>query len=207
MSTEIRMAGYGSKYLDAFGGSVNGFGDIIKPEGSSKLTLIMACEVGVLLNDPKVDKGSVQLYVSNAGGFDSNKKRYLCISGDNNYVVGSVFGNNVTLTTPLKEAHLKGEPVFLVKAITYDLGITDDGKTVLRRDENTGGGPEPLADNIESLEFTYFDEKGNVTGSLSRIRKIRVAATARTDRLDPEYQGNDGYRSRLLFSDIKVRNM
>lgn len=207
MSTEIRMAGYGSKNLDAFGGSINGFTGIIKPEGNSKLTIIMAFEVGLLLNDPKVDKGSYKLNVANAGEFDNNKKKYLCISGDNNYVVGSVFGNTITLTTPLKEGHLKGEPVFLVKAITYDLGTINDGKPVLRRNENTGGEVEPLADNIESLQFTYFDANDNVTPNLPLIRKIRVTVTARTDRVDPEYQGSDGYRNRSLFSDVMVRNM
>ena len=60
----------------------------------------------------------------------------------------SVAGKVVTLknTNPLGEDHLKGDTVFMVKAITYGLRMDTDGVIpvpVLFRNENTGGGRQP----------------------------------------------------------------
>jgi hypothetical protein len=94
----------------------------------------------------------------------------------------------------------------LVKAISYYLGPSGD-KTVLRRNENTGGGGQPLAEYIESLEFSYMDVNGDVTANPADIRMVKVTVTAKTSGLDPEFKGGDGYRRRTLSSNIKMRNM
>jgi hypothetical protein len=184
-------------------GNINGFTDIITPN-TNAITIILADEVGVLKQNTA--KGANELRVTNAKIFNAEKKRYLCLSGLNNYSVRSVTGDTIALTTPLTEGHPINQPVYLVKAISYYLGLSD-GKAVLRRNENTGGGGQPLADNIESLEFTYFDVNGNVTGNPADIRMVKVTVTAKTEMSDPEYQGGDGYRRRTLSSNIKVRNM
>jgi prepilin-type N-terminal cleavage/methylation domain-containing protein len=202
MTKEIRMAGYGGDMLSVFG-NINGFTDIITPN-TNAITIILADEVGVLKQNTA--KGANELRVTNAKIFNAEKKRYLCLSGLNNYSVRSVTGDTIALTTPLTEGHPINQPVYLVKAISYYLGLSD-GKAVLRRNENTGGGGQPLADNIESLEFTYFDVNGNVTGNPADIRMVKVTVTAKTEMSDPEYQGGDGYRRRTLSSNIKVRNM
>jgi type IV pilus assembly protein PilW len=202
MTKEIRMAGYGADVLSIFG-DINGFTDIITP-ASNAITIILADEVGVLKQNAA--KGANQLKATNARIFNSDKKKYLCLNGLNSYSVQSVSEDTIILAAPLAEGHPLNQPVYLVKAISYYLG-TSGGKTVLRRNENTGGGGQPLADNIESLEFSYFDGSGNVTVNPSDIRMVKVTVTARTNMLDPQLKGGDGYRRRTLSSYIQVRNM
>ncbi len=64
-----------------------------------------------------------------------------------------------------------------------------------------------MAENMESLQFTYFDANGNVTVNPPDIRMVRVEGTSKTNRSDPEYTEGDGYRRRTLSSHIKIRNM
>ncbi len=202
MTREIRMAGYGGNILSVFG-DVNGFANVITP-ASDAVTIIFAHEVGALKENAA--KGAHQLKVTNARIFNADKKRYLCLDGLHNYSVQSVAEDTLTLRAPLAEDHPIHEPVYLVKAISYYIGLSG-GKTVLRRNENTGGGGQPLAENIESLEFSYFDAKGDVTTNPADIRTVKMTATAKTNLLDPEYKGGDGYRRRKLSSHIKIRNM
>jgi hypothetical protein len=144
--------------------------------------------------------------VTNARIFNTDKKKYLCLNGLNNCLVQSVTEDTIVLTAPLAEGHPINQPVYLVKAVSYYLG-SSGAKTVLRRNENTGGGGQPLADNIESLEFIYFDANGNAASNPSDIRMVKVTVTAKTNMLDPQLKGGDGYRRRTLSSNIKVRNM
>ena len=202
MTKEIRMAGYGGDMLSIFG-HINGFTNIITPT-SNAITIILADEVGVLKQNAA--KGANQLEVTNARIFNTDKKKYLCLDGLNDYLVQSVTGDTIILTAPLAEGHPINQPVYLVKAISYYLGLSG-AKTVLRRNENTGGGGQPLADNIESLEFSYFDSNGDATANPSDIRMVKVTVTAKTNMSDPQLKGGDGYRRRTLSSNIKVRNM
>jgi prepilin-type N-terminal cleavage/methylation domain-containing protein len=202
MTREIRMAGYGGNLLAVFG-NINGFTDIITPANNS-ITFLLADQVGALKQT--TTKGLNQLKVTNASVFNTDKKKFLCLNGLNNYLIQSIVTDTITLTTSLSEDHVINEPVYLVKAITYSLGLSG-GKTVLRINENTGGGAQPVAENIESLEFTYFDANGSVTLNPPDIRMVKATVTARTSMLDPQLKGEDGYRRRTLSSYIKVRNM
>lgn len=88
--------------------------------------------------------------------------------------------------------------------ITYSLYDSTDADTLdddLGRD--TGGGNQPVAENISSLICEYLDEDGEVTADLNQIRGVRISLTARTDKPDPNY----GYRTRTLTTVVKVRNM
>jgi prepilin-type N-terminal cleavage/methylation domain-containing protein len=202
MTREIRMAGYGGNILAIFG-NVNGFTNIITP-ASEEITVILADEVGELKQNAL--KGAQQLKVTNASVFNTDKKKYLCLNGLNNYLIQNVATDTITLTAPLAEDHPIHQPVYLVKAISYYIGLSG-GKSALRRNENTGGGGQPLAENIESLEFSYFDAKGDVTANPADVRMVKVTVTARTSGFDPEYKGGDGYRRRTLSSNIKIRNL
>jgi hypothetical protein len=202
MTKEIRVAGYGGDMLSV-SSHINGFTNIITP-GSNAITILFADEVGVLKENTA--KGAQQVRVTNAAIFNTDKKKYLCLNGLNNYLVQNVSGDTITLTASLAEGHPIHQPVYLVKAISYYLGISG-AKSLLRRNENTGGGGQPVADNIESLEFTYFDTNGNVTSNPLDIRMVKVAVTAKTNMLDPQLKGGDGYRRRTLSSHIRVRNM
>jgi prepilin-type N-terminal cleavage/methylation domain-containing protein len=202
MTKEIRMAGYGGNILDIFD-NINGFSNIITPANNS-ITILLADQVGVLKQN--TNKGSNQIKVTNASIFNTEKKKYLCLNGLNNYLVQSITADTITMSTPLTEDHIIKEPVYLVKAITYNLGQSGS-KTALRRNENTGGGGQPLAENMEGLQLTYFDANGNITTNPQDIRMIRVMVTVKTNLSDPEYKGGDGYRRRILSSYIKVRNI
>ena len=202
MTREIRMAGCGGNILAIFG-NINGFTDIITPANNS-ITIILADQVGVLKQTTM--KGLNQLKVTNASVFNTDKKKYFCLNGLNNYLIQNIITDTITLTTSLSEDHIINEPVYLVKAITYNLGLSA-GKMALRRNENTGGGAQPLAENMESLQFTYFDTNGNSTANPPDIRMVRVVVAVKTNMPDPDYKGGDGYRKRILSSNIKVRNM
>jgi len=202
MAKEIRMAGYGGNILDIFN-NINGFSNIVTPANNS-ITILLADQVGVLKQNAM--KGNHQLKVTNSSIFNTDKKKYLCLNGLNNYLVQSITADTIAMSTPLTEDHIIKEPVYLVKAITYNLGQSGS-KTVLRRNENTGGGAQPLAENMESLQLTYFDANGNITTSPQDIRMIRVMVTVKTNSSDPEYKGGDGYRRRELSSYIKIRNI
>lgn len=201
MTREIRMAGYGGNILDVFG-DVNGFIHLITPSDNS-ITIIFADQVGELKQS--VLKGTNQIEVTNANKFNTLKKKYLCLNGLNNYLIQNIDSDTLTLTTPLNEDHAINEPVYLVKAITYSIGLSG-GRPVLRRNENTGGGAQPLAENVENLQFTYYDENGDITENPPDIRMVKLITTVKTNIQDPDYKGGDGFRRKKLSSYIKVRN-
>jgi type IV pilus assembly protein PilW len=106
--------------------------------------------------------------------------------------------------------------------VTYALADSNgDGIVEIVRD--TGGGPEPVAESIDALDFVYLDENGNITASNMAIRSVQITIVARTGRGDPGYtdttsytnlQGteilappNDNNRRRTLSTNIKCRNM
>jgi len=119
------------------------------------------------------------------------------------------------------------------ETITYSLYDSGgDGDTDLGR--NTGGGNQPLAENIDALDFVYLDGAsppnvldddgmGNVTTNIDQIRSVQVTVVARTGRADPGYtdtqiytnlQGqtilgvqNDNFRRRTLSTTIACRNL
>jgi prepilin-type N-terminal cleavage/methylation domain-containing protein len=217
MTREIRMAGYGggTNILSVFNSStnyVNNFsqiitlGDNVNNVGTNddRITVILADQVGVLTSNAL--KTSTTLLFNGADQlFNTTTKKYLNLNGQNNYVVSGVSSSSITVA-PLSEDHLANEPVYLVKAITYELG-TVDGKPTLRRNENTGGGLQSLAESIENLQFVYYDSNGIVTATPADIRMIKVTVRAKTDRSDPDFKGGDGFRRRELASFVKVRNM
>ena len=206
MAREIRMAGYGGNILAAFG-NINTFTEIITPVNginNESITIIMADEVARLSQNAATGTNQLELNVD--GSFDTDKKKYLCLNGQNNYLVQSVNGNSVTLTTPLLEDHLINDPVSLVKAITFKIS---PNTTDLVRDENTGEGSQVVAENIENLQLKYTLLSGNVVdspGNPSHIRSVSVTLNARTKMTDPQYPG-DGYRRQTINSTTELRNM
>jgi len=206
MTREIRMAGYGGDILETFG-SVNTFTHIITPVNGSpqdSITILVADEVAKLSHDAAAGSSQLNLDVSNV--FDTSSKRYLCLQGQNNYLIQGVSGSTVTLATPLQEDHLINESVGLVKAITYRI---DPDTTNLVRDENTGEGGQILAEDVESIQIRYTLASGAVVDSPAspeEIRMVSVTLTVRTKRPYPEYPG-DGYLRRVLTAGIEVRNL
>lgn len=111
------------------------------------------------------------------------------------------------------------------ETITYSLDTVDD-----QIERNN----QPLAENIDALNFVYLDGAspptvldddgfGNVVASRPLIRSVQVTVVARTGRADPGYtdtriytnlQGqtilgvqNDSFRRRTLSTTIACRNL
>jgi prepilin-type N-terminal cleavage/methylation domain-containing protein len=209
MTREIRMAGYGGNMMGAFG-NVNTFTSVISPvNGSSNdsVTIILADEMAKLSQNAPAGTTQLILNVTNGSDlFNTNKKKYVCLNGQNNYVVANVSGDTITLATPLSEDHLANETVSLVKAITYKI---QSGTANLVRDENTGGGNQIMTDAVEDLQFQYILSDGSVSdspGTPSEIRSVSLTVAARTQNPHPTSPG-DGYQRQTLTSHTEVRNL
>lgn len=215
MVKEIRMAGFGNcgDYLkppDQPGATrdINGFNEVIT-SGTNGMTILGA------LAQVVDDSGHPILITSSTpttltlnyatSAFDGSTAKYICIGGlESNTVLNSDSNKKqLTLAFPLRKPVIPNTPIYKVEAVTY--GISG---TTLTRNENTGRGDEPLADNIEGLQFKYYNGNGNETADPAAIRMIKVTVTARTDKSDPDYKdGEDGFRRRQIATNIKIRNM
>ena len=84
--------------------------------------------------------------------------------------------------------------------ITYALADIsgDQAMEIIRTDNNSGIGPQVVAENIDSLNFVYLDSNGNVTTDLLRIRSVQITVVAKTDQAD---------RQKRLATHIKCRNL
>jgi prepilin-type N-terminal cleavage/methylation domain-containing protein len=212
MMREIRMAGFGKirDIVDPEGEikeNINGFTQAITP-GTDNITIVGG------FKQIRRDNGEPISVISASGNqitlnyatdeFDKPTHRFISIGGVESNVVQSRSGLNLTLKKPLCLPHPEGTPIFKIQAITYNLnGLS------LGRDENTSGqpNPQPLAENIDRLEFEYRDTNGDLTANPADIRMVRVTVTAKTSMSDPEFKGGDGYRRREISSNIQVRNM
>lgn len=98
--------------------------------------------------------------------------------------------------------------------------------TKLGRD--TGGGLQPVIENVDALNFLYFDADGNPAGSADGIQTVEVTMVVRASRKDPLYEDRNVYtnqagdtildlsgatgdtvrfRRRMLTARIKCRNL
>jgi type IV pilus assembly protein PilW len=96
-----------------------------------------------------------------------------------------------------------GGGVYAPVTVTYNLDTTN------RRITRTygGSGSQPMAENIDNLQFKYYDSSGTETAVVSKICQIQIDLTARTSRADPKYSLNGGYRTCRLTSMVKARNL
>ncbi len=210
MMGEIRMAGFGN-VEDVLGlvDGVNGFTLTITP-GPNTITIVGG------FKQIRRDNGDPILISSASGNtitlnyatdeFDRPAHRFISIGGVESSTVLQRNVRILTLSSNLKFNHPVDTPIFKIQAITYTTGLSD-GKPVLQRNENTGGGPQPLADNIENIQLEYLDSQGNPTANPANIRMVKVTVNARTDMSDPQFKGGDGYRRRQIASNIYIRNM
>ena len=133
--------------------------------------------------------------------FDGVNSQFLSIGGEESFVVQNRAGATLTLdrapTSPI------GHFIFKIHAIRYYV----DNKNILRRDAFTGSRNQPLADNIESLQFQYFNATGAQTLIPNSTVSLQVTITARTKDPDPTYSSDGGFRRRQIVSNIQLRNM
>jgi len=214
MVKEIKMAGFGniSMVLPA---TINGrtYTNIVIPDtpAANALTILSAANpVATLTVEGNVNQSQVivSTLTDSLGNqlFDTTNRRYISIGGVESNIITAVNTGTRTLTlaNPLTFNHIVGTPVFPIRALTYQV-VVENGIPVLKRDD--GGGSQPEADGIETLQFQYFDADGNVTATPANIRIIRVSLTARTNIQDPDYKDGGGYRRRQIASNIHLRNM
>jgi len=195
MMREIRMTGFG--YDESF--PVNGHNKRIKKKGNPsdpRLTIVGGFKQ---INDSNgnpikvVSINGDQITLSAVTSeFDGSKNEHMTIGGVGSYRVKSRTANVLTLYSS-PPSYLVGNYIFKIQAITYDI----NNNSVLTRDENEGGGAQPLADNIEDLTFQQ-----------PTTDTIQMTLTARTRDRDPDLmKGGDGYRRRQISSTIKLRNI
>ncbi len=210
MIGEIRMTGFGNvrEVLDLAGG-VNGFTQVITG-GANTITIVGG------FKQIRRDNGDPILVSSTSGNtitlnyatdeFDRPAHQFISIGGVESRTVLQRSTRILTLNSNVRFNHAAGTPIFKIQAITYQTGVSG-GKPVLQRDENTGGGGQPFAENIENIQFEYLDVEGNPTVNPASIRLVKVTVTARTDMSDPRFKSGDGYRRRQIASNIYLRNI
>lgn len=87
--------------------------------------------------------------------------------------------------------------------ITYRYYNANDATYPRQIKRNTGGGFQPLAENIDAFNFSYYDGNGVATTTASGIRQIRITITGRTAKADP----NLGYSYGTLTSLVIPMNL
>ena len=72
---------------------------------------------------------------------------------------------------------------------------------------STGGGGQPLAEDVQGFTVEHLDAAGNPTTVTTRIRQVRISVTARTGKRDPRYPMNGGYRTHTIRTVVAPANL
>jgi prepilin-type N-terminal cleavage/methylation domain-containing protein len=218
MMREIRMVNFGRivSYDESSGSfsnnilPVNGFHTILTTSSDRSITIVGGFEqirtaAGVPITVVSFDPAVPSITLSHATNeFNGVAHGYLSIGGEESFTVqNQPVGSTNVLTLDRVPASPIGHFIFKVQAIRYFV----DPNQILRRDQNTGGGAQPLADNIESLQFQYLTANGNQTIIPNSTTTIQMTITARTKDPDPDYGSDGGFRRRQIVSTIQLRNM
>ena len=205
MTREIRMAGYGtptsnlSSWIDWVSGVAFGTEPIVIEDGAgalgSDIIHIAACfdKPSARLNSvASAGDTSITLKTGEGSKFNTTAKKLIMIGQLENAVITGISGDTLTIDTDpvtsgnqgLKSTHASGEEVCILKVITYSIVQDRADSYVLKRDENVGAGRQPVAENIMDMQIT-------MTNNTVEINPL----TARTEKSDPEYTQNNGYRT------------
>lgn len=84
----------------------------------------------------------------------------------------------------------------------------------LYRDTGGGGGGQEVALFIDYFKLVYFDEAGRAfperaltQEERARVRKVVMTLRARSERRDPRYPFDGGYRTRQVTLEVRLRNL
>ena len=106
-------------------------------------------------------------------------------------------------------------------------GIADAGAANLGRNRNDGAGFQPIAENIQAIEFNYILDDGSTAANptivqLTAIRAVQISILARASAIDPNFINNttyttgigiawgpfnDNYKRRFVTATIHCRNL
>ena len=209
MSGEIRMTGYGAPPTSNLSTwiswvtspTIDDNPKIVDGGGANPDEIyIVACFGGpgtTLSADASA--GDTTLSVEDGSKFNTNKKKVISINGLENAVIKGISGDTLTIDTDpattgnqgLDNTFASGASVCIVKVIGYS--IVDN---TLKRNENTGAGRQPVAENMVDLQVSK-------SGKSIEISPL----TAQTAKPDPGYAQNGGYREYRLRSLITPPNL
>jgi prepilin-type N-terminal cleavage/methylation domain-containing protein len=173
--------------------------------------------------------GDTTITVADAGDFNTTTKSNICINGIERAVVTAVSLNTLSIDTDPVTANDQGllysypvqdpsgnpidVPICVVKIISYSIvQETDGGNTVytLKRNENLGAGRQPLAENIIDMQVSSTVTEPATINNSSQNLIISWGIdplTARSDKPDPDYSQNSGYRTYKLKSILAPPNL
>jgi type IV pilus assembly protein PilW len=123
-------------------------------------------------------------------------------------------GNNPNVDPPDGDTNDPNE------SVTYAL---IPGTSDLGRRAGALGTPQPVASNIDAINFVYLDGNGNVTADETQMRSVQLTVVARTEKPSTGYtdtasytnlQGTvvftapgDAFRRRVFTTNIRCRNL
>ena len=91
---------------------------------------------------------------------------------------------------------------------TDDISYAFDSSTgLITRTLNNTGSSATVADNITAFSFTYLDANGASTTTNTAVRRVTINITARTEKPDPGYTTNNGYRTYQLTANVTPPNL
>ena len=154
--------------------------------------LIMTSEIRMAGYDPD---GTNNAGIVNAGDGSNNLNRLIFTYFNPDAPADGLDNNN---DGNIDES---GESLQAVEYYLYDsLG---DGTIDLGR--RNGARLDAIAENIQTLQFTYLDGDGNITATLADIRSIQITMVATTDANELNYTGTNN--TRTLTTNVKCRNL
>ena len=106
--------------------------------------------------------------------------------------------NTTTLLQILADIDGNGTSTGTNEDITYRYYNANDATNPRQIKRNTGGGFQPLAENIDGCNFLYYDGNGIATTTASSIRQIRITVTGMTDKPDPNFGFSYGTLTSLV---------
>ena len=151
--------------------------------------------------------------------------------GIDNNCDGTTDETDNPFTLFVDESESIGFKAALVNTVTFSLDKNGDGNACGGKESITytlngmtlEKNGAPLRENIEVLNLVYLAEDGAVATSIEDIRAVQIAIVGRTKHEDPSYnnaksyvnlQGheilaaqNDGFRRRLMTSQVYCRNL
>ncbi len=220
MEADLRLAGYG--FPDS-GADCDGDLNPDNPIMVVNATFITFCadllNASTIILNIDVDPGDTTLNVQNASGIQAGDTIFLINGGASEQLTVqavNIGGNPNTITTApgAAAAYPWGSQVGRPLAVSYCWYDNPDVDGIpapaacaglpantLYRDEGAGAGLQPLANNIQSLQFQYFDANDVATANPVDIRRITITLTAQSP---PGWWRPQTFN---IASDVRPRNL
>jgi len=140
--------------------------------------------------------------------------------------IQTVNANSITFTLDITNTAGTGDPDGLLDGsnedVTYSL-YTAGGIQKLGRKSPSTAINQPVAENIDALDFVYLDANGDPTATISDMRSVQITMVAKAGRVDPGFKNNtvyknqrgttiytapnDNFRRKFLTAGVKCRNL